>query len=108
MPTPATSPPREALFTPLGVRQHRSEQWLYLLVDGQVRHYRPPQAYGLGFLLSLYPDAQHWRAMFPTENHGRKIDTAAACAYVAKLCRDAGEYHPPDPDAKPDDTTSGT
>lgn len=84
----------EALFHPLGIRQHKSERWLYIRVNGAVRSYRPTQALGMGFLLTLHPDANHWRAMFPSRLNGHKIDSAAACAYVARLCERAGEYDP--------------
>ena len=98
----------EALFHPLGVQQHKSERWLYIKVNGTVRSYRPTQALGVGFLLTLHPDANHWRSMFPTPRDGLKIDTASACAYVARLCERAGEYDPASTTvaAPPDNPTS--
>lgn len=88
---PAASEP---LFLPLGVSQHRSETWYHIRVGKDVRVYRPTQAIGLGFLLGLLPDAEHWRRSFPTELHGRKIDTQSACAAIQRMCIAAGEYRP--------------
>ena len=84
----------EALFTPLGYSHHKSEIWLHIKTHGIVVAYRPSQAFGLGFLLSLNPDAHQWRDMFPSELRGRKIDTAGACAHITRLCIAAGEYKP--------------
>ena len=91
--TRGTTP--EAVFTPLGVSYHRSEVWLHLRVGGVERVYRPSQALGLAFLLSIHPDHEHWRAMYPSKYyHGRKVDWQVACADITRLCHEAGEYKP--------------
>lgn len=85
-----TLSPKEALFIPLGVSRHRSETWYHIRVRGEDRVFRPTEAWGLGFLMELNPDAEHWRRMFPTVLQGRKIDVSTACAAVRRLCLAAG------------------
>lgn len=85
----------EPLFIPLGVSQHRSELWLHVRVRGEDRVFKPSQALGLGFLLSIVPDSDHWRRMFPSDLNGRRFNTNAACSYIHRLCIAAGEYKPP-------------
>lgn len=86
------------IWTPLGIKQHGSEVWLYLDVGGVVRRYRPSQAQGLGFLMSIYPDHEFWRRSFPSRYyHGQRIDAQRASWYIAAECRKAGEYKPVPP-----------
>lgn len=88
----ASASPSEALYTPLGYSQHGSEAWLHIRVDGVERVFRPSQALGLGFLLQLVPDLDHWRRMFPSRTYnGRKVDWYAACTCIIRACRAAGE-----------------
>lgn len=97
-PTTLSKPSRETespLFTPLGYSWHAGERWLHLQVMGEHRHYRPCQALGLGFLLSIYPDHDHWQQVYPSWFwHGQKIDWRRACAHIMRLCIAAGEYRP--------------
>jgi hypothetical protein len=95
--TPARSSlaPREAIFTPLGFSRHRGERWLHIRAGGEDRIYRPSQALGLGFLLDLYPDHQHWANAYPSRYyHGHRVDWRYACAEIKRLCIEAGEIKP--------------
>lgn len=90
------------VFRALGYSKHGRERWLHLQVRNEERVYRPTEARGTGFLFDLHPDAVHWRSMFPTLYGGRKIDTMRACAYIHRLCIEAGEYKPAPAEGKPE------
>ncbi len=88
------------LFIPLGYSIHKSERWLHIQVDGEMRTYRPSQALGLAFLLGIYPDHDHWARLYPSHHyHGRRVNWRSACSHITRLCIAAGEYRAPSPDA---------
>ena len=95
MTNPQHARPARPLFIPLGYSRHGNERWIHIQVDGEVRTYRPTQALGLGWLLSIHPDHDAWASMYPSRYyHGLRVDWRRACSDIARLCRDAGEYRP--------------
>lgn len=94
--TRTSNAPGEALFLPLGYSRHKAEIWIHLRVRGEVRTFRPSQALGLGFLLGVYPDHDHWARLYPSATyHGRKVNWQRACADITRMCIEAGEIVQP-------------
>lgn len=64
-----------------------------LAVPNGLRAYRGPDIGGVSALLDLWPDADHWRRLYPKGAHG--IDAYRARAAIMRECQEAGPYLPP-------------
>lgn len=83
-----------ALYRALGVYSPpRGDRSYVYAVPGEIRAYRVNELGGVQFLLDVWPDPDHWRALYPK---GRdKIDGLRARAAIMRECVEAGPYVPP-------------
>ncbi len=88
--------PPGAIYKALGTSETKGcERRYVILVQGELRAYRGAEMHGLAFLFDLYPDAAHWRALWPAGGK-TQIEARAACADIMKECNAAGNYDLPD------------
>lgn len=81
------------LYLPLGITCTNQGHRFWFDIQGVISSYRGPEMVSIGALLSLYPDADHWRTQFPLRK-GRSIDTTAAAAALMRECFAKGAYTP--------------
>lgn len=61
-------------------------------LPNEVRAYRFNELGGVRFLFEVWPDADHWRALYP-KGHS-KIDGTRARAAIMRECVEAGPWEP--------------
>lgn len=81
------------IYTPLGYTRERTEPRYWFNIQGLIVSYRGPELVNIGTLLSIFPDAEHWRVHYPRRK-GKSIDTTVAAAALIKSCMQAGPYQP--------------
>lgn len=87
--------PDGAIYRALGVYAAPGAEPRYVVATpGMLRAYRPADIGGVSALLDLWPDADHWRRLYPKGAHG--IDAYRARAAIMRECQEAGDYLPPE------------
>jgi hypothetical protein len=80
--------PNAAPWRAIGTRQGKGTEVLYVFeVDGEVRPMRQAVLASLGGVMSLDPNADRWRAMFPVPGRAGRFDLPAIVGFLMQQCR---------------------
>lgn len=84
-----------AVYRALGVYSPpRGERRYVIATRDGIGLWRAGDMGGVSLLLELWPDFDHWRAVYP-KGHS-KIDATRARAAIMRECVEAGAYEPPE------------
>lgn len=89
----ATPGPSSPLWRAIGTEPGNGTEMLYIFeVDGEQRSMRQAVLACMGGVMSLDPDANRWRAMFPHPTRRGQFDLPSVVGFLMQQCRLAQKH----------------